>query len=96
MTDECQRFLEHELSRFAGSESEFANYAREHAREWFPSCNSPPEWIHNAEWQFEDGRPMCFVGQVSIPQSAGIFHDEASIFVFANAKGAIKTVLQVS
>lgn len=94
MTDECQDFLNDQLSKFPYSESEFVAFACKHAKEWFLSCNLPPEWIQNAEWQFDEGRPMCFVGQLSILPTVGMFHDEAVIFVFA--KGNVKTIIQIS
>jgi hypothetical protein len=96
MTDDCQDFLSDQFSKFPHSESEFVEFVSVHAKEWFLSCNSPPEWIQNAEWQFDEGRPMCFVGQLLISPATGMFHDEAAIFVFATAKGSVKTVIQIS
>jgi hypothetical protein len=96
LTEECQSFLERKMLEFTGTVEEFTEFVHKHAHVWFRSSAAPPEWIQNAEWQFEDEEPMTFVGQVSICASAGLFHDEAAIFVFASASGTVKTVLQVS
>lgn len=33
----------------------------------FTSLTSPPEWIQGAEWPFEEGEPMIFIGQIETP-----------------------------
>ena len=31
----------------------------------FVSLNSQPEWIQNPDWQFNEGKPMIFIGQLT-------------------------------
>lgn len=53
-------------------------------------------WRQNAEWQFHNHKPMVFVGEIPIPKSAGLYHDDASLFVFISEDGVTKTVVQVT
>jgi|GEM_PF-5861225 len=45
--------------------------------------------------QFHRGKPMVFVGETPIPKAAGLFHDDACVFVFLSDDGVTKCVIQV-
>ena len=56
-----------------------------------------PEWIQEAEWQFADGKPMVFVGQIDVPHAKGVFHDDASFFIFWSPDtGEVRGTIQVA
>lgn len=95
---ESERFFTRLVEAFRGTREELLEHVRAHAPRWFCWIDQPPEWIHGAEWQFgEDGQPMAFAGQLTIPFGVGIFHDEAQVFVFVDLRsGAVKTVTQVA
>jgi hypothetical protein len=63
----------------------------------FRSVSEPPSWIQNPDWQFADGRPMVFVGQIKVSAQAGCFHDDASFYVFWDPEtGETNTLIQVA
>lgn len=94
---ESEQFFETLIEGFQGSEAEFLSYARENVGRWFNSVPAGgPNWMQEAEWQFHNGKPMTFVGEVSIPKAAGLFHDDASVFVFLSEDGVTKSVIQVA
>ena len=63
----------------------------------FRSVGTDPRWIQNPNWQVAGGRPMVFVGQVDVPASAGLFHDDAAFYVFwGPATGEVRGVVQVA
>jgi hypothetical protein len=95
---ESERFFSRLVEGFRGTREELLAVARAEAPNWFRWVSGPPDWIHDAEWQFaENGEPMAFVGQLSIPAGLGVFHDEACLFVFIDlASGEVKTITQVS
>lgn len=96
LTDECELFFENELASFSGSAEDFVVHARTQIHRWFRCVAAYPEWLQNAEWQFDAGKPMMFTGQLAVPRSSGLFHDDAAIFVFVNPSGIIRTVLQIN
>lgn len=96
LTDDCAAFLEEKLSAFSGTHDEFVTCVTRQASQWFRCASVYPAWIQNAEWPFDQGAPMLFVGQLTVPPASRLFHDEATIFVFVNESGTVKTVLQVS
>lgn len=94
---EAEEFLSKYVESFDGSKEELLADLRERTKGWFRSLVSPPRWIHNPAWQFLEGRPMWFVGQIDVPRGAGAFHDEASVFVFiAPDSYSTKVVVQVA
>ena len=65
----------------------FAEWLGARVPEAFPSVGDRPNWIQEAQWPFANARPMTFVGQIDVPASRaqgleGIYHDDASIYVF--------------
>ncbi|EMS71392.1 hypothetical protein [Ruminiclostridium cellobioparum] len=63
----------------------------------FLFLESRPEWIQGSEWQFSEGKPMMFVGQINLsPQKTGL-HDDAVFYVFWDREsGETKTILQIA
>ena len=96
ITADCERFLSDLRTDFQGSDGEFVKYVQANVETWFRVVNSFPAWVQNADWQFHRGKPMVFVGETPIPKAAGLFHDDACVFVFLSDDGVTKCVIQVS
>jgi hypothetical protein len=94
---ECEQFFQAQVKAFTGTRGDFLAYVKRHLPYWFRSVNELPQWIHEAEWQFFDGRPMLFVGQHDVSQDQSGLHDDASLFVFWDPRtGETKTVIQIA
>ncbi|QDU78604.1 hypothetical protein Pla110_03080 [Polystyrenella longa] len=94
---ESERFFENLVDGFQGNQVEFVSFARENVGGWFRSIPiDGPNWIQEAEWQFHNNKPMVFVGEVSIPKSTGLYHDDACLFAFISEDGVTKSVIQVA
>ena len=61
----------------------------------FLLMNKSPEWIQGSDWQFNNGKPMAFVGQLSKGYNVlGISFDMV-FYVFYDPKdGCVKTIIQ--
>ena len=54
-----------------------------------------PEWLQAAEWQFNKGKPMIFVGQIKLPISKDGLTYTSAFYVFWDMRdGEIKTIMQ--
>ncbi len=94
---ESEEFFSGMVTEFTGSREQFLDFVRENLRRWFRTVHTSPQWIQEAEWQFSDGKPMVFVGQIDVPREKGLFHDDASFYVFWNpVTGETKNVIQVA
>ena len=96
VTSDCERFLTEMVKNYTGDKGDIARYIREHVVTWFKAVDAYPEWIQNADWQFHQGRPMVFIGQIPIPKSSELFHDDAIVFVFLSDDGTMRNVIQVA
>jgi hypothetical protein len=93
---ESEQFFEKQAAEFLGEPDEFIEFVRMNLKKWFRIVNERPRWLQEAEWQFDGGVPMTFVGQIDIPKSAGLYHDDAALFVFVSPTGVSKTLIQVA
>lgn len=65
----------------------------------FACLKRRPQWIQGFDWQFSQGLPMVFVGQIDIetdleaqPQ---LFHDDTSFYVFMSlVDNTFKVIMQ--
>lgn len=63
----------------------------------FEVADKKPEWIQDPEWQFNDGRPMIFIGQLEIKHNKIRLHDDAVFYVFLDRESGItKTIIQIA
>lgn len=61
-------------------------------KEAFVSLTKPPKWLQSPEWQFHDGVPMVFVGQLEM---TSMRHDQCYAYVFLDrSTGAYKVIEQ--
>lgn len=70
---------------------------REKVASGFKCLSARPNWIQNPDWPVGKSGPMLFVGQIECPQTAGLFHDDASFYLFFDPEtGERRTMLQVA
>lgn len=63
----------------------------------FEVVDKKPEWIQDPEWQFNNGRPMTFIGQLEIKQDKLKLHDDAIFYLFWDREiGITKTIIQIA
>ena len=63
----------------------------------FEVIDKRPEWIQDPEWQFNNGKPMTFVGQLELEQDKIKLHDDALFYVFWDREtGTTKTIIQIA
>jgi hypothetical protein len=85
------------ISDFSGPEDGLNAWLKIKVREEFCCVAKSPVWIQNPDWQLEAGRPMWFVGQLDVHAARGVFHDDASFYIFWNHEtGNVRGVIQVS
>lgn len=78
------------LSEYSGSEERLAEYLRECIQRDFRVMKHPPRWIQGSEWQFCNGKPMAFAGQLDDEDRGDSF------YIFWDMEsGEIKTIRQL-
>jgi hypothetical protein len=93
---EAEEFFAEIISNFEGTKQELLTFVESQIRTWFQSLSDPPAWIQEAEWQFDGGRPMIFVGQINVAAGT-LFHDDAAFFLFFSPQSGItKSIVQVA
>lgn len=94
---ESEDFFSNIIEQFEGTRKECLDYIKSNLKNWFKFVKKGPDWIQEAEWQFANGKPLVFVGQINIPKETGYFHDDAAFFIFWDTdSGETKTVIQVA
>jgi hypothetical protein len=101
MSVESEQFFRQMLALYEGdTEKEaMATWLDEQIAKSFRAIAESPSWIQGSAWQFFDGKPMLFVGQVDIslkstPTAKEHFHDDTSFYVFIDGKGNSSVVMQ--
>ncbi len=75
------------------SKSASKAWARKRLREMFRYAGKPPRWVQSPNWPIREGRPLVFMGQVTVEN---YFHDRAVLFVFHDPEAEeFVTVAQV-
>ena len=91
---EAESFFTELVGRFDDRDT-CRRFLDDHAAEWFRCLSEPPVWIQEAEWQWEGGKPMVFVGSIDAPM--GTLHDDARFFLFWSPDfGTTKCVIQIA
>ena len=94
--EECSRFFEKIIEKF-DDKDDCLDYIRANVGSWFRTLTKVPDWIQSEDWQFVNGEPMIFVGQINIEPYPRLFHDQAAFYLFWDAKtGLTEVVIQVS
>ncbi len=87
-------YIDRLIKAFASgaSRAERLKMARERIAADFRCLKKRPNWLQDAVWPFEKGKPMIFVGQVDL---ADLRHDDAQLYLFVEADGpAVRTIEQ--
>jgi hypothetical protein len=76
------------------SDAKKTKLIKERLKEYFKYVDKPPKWIQSPDWPIRDGKPLVFVGQLSI-DAPELFHDKGAAYLFFDpANGAFETVAQ--
>jgi hypothetical protein len=76
------------------SDTQKKKLIKERLKEYFKYVDKPPKWIQNPDWPIRDGKPLIFVGQLSI-DAPELFHDKGAAYLFYDpANGEFETVAQ--
>jgi hypothetical protein len=94
---EAETYFTKLLLRYDGPQEDTAlsDWLKQQISEQFISITEKPQWIQNPEWQFANGQPMIFAGQIDISRkSFPFYHDDTSLYIFIGRKVPPKVVIQ--
>lgn len=94
---ELEEYFVRILSGFEGDKTCLREWLQPRIEDAFRRISDAPRWLQGANWQMSTERPMTFIGQVDVPCGAGIFHDDASFYLFFDpTTGQCKSLVQVA
>ena len=79
------------LSNFQGKKEELMSYLSKQIKKDFKFYKKMPEWLQASDWQFHNGRPMCFVGQMEVKVNR---YDYMFYVFWDMVTGITKTIIQ--
>lgn len=83
------------IKKYSGNKSEIRQYFEKMIKREFKFMKERPVWIQGKEWQFYNGKPMIFAGQIDTFVNKNGFSYGISFYVFWDSKyGVTKTVTQ--
>lgn len=92
---ESENYFINMISNYQESDNELETYLREQVKKDFKILEEAPEWIQNADWQYNNGKPMCFVGQIETQSSQKGCSYGMTFYVFWDMEtGETKVVTQ--
>lgn len=84
------------LSKYKDNVENMFVLLRKEVQKDFRVVDKKPIWTQDPEWQFSDGMPMEFIGQIEVKKDKINLHDDAIFYVFWNREtGETKTVIQI-
>lgn len=94
---ESEEYFLNLLSKYQNEGSDLETLIRKQIKKDFRVLDKKPIWIQDPEWQFNNGRPMEFVGQIEIKQEKIRLHDDAIFYIFWDREtGITKTIIQIA
>lgn len=76
------------------SETKKTKIIKDRLKELFKYLDKPPKWIQSPDWPIRDGKPLIFIGQLSV-DAPELFHDRGAAYLFYDpGKGDFETVAQ--
>ena len=76
------------------SETKKTKIIKDRLKELFKYLDKPPKWIQSPDWPIRDGKPLIFIGQLSV-DAPELFHDRGAAYLFYDpGKGNFETVAQ--
>ncbi len=96
---ESEEFFRNLLANYDGPIEGLQEWLAEQLPKYFIAIGERPRWLQGAEWPFDNGSPMVFVGQIDILAEsenfpAELFHDTTSFYVFIGRKYPPVVVIQ--
>jgi len=98
---ESEKFFRNLLAQYNGSSDveSLSEWLNEQIHHWFIALGERPKWIQSSEWQFIDGIPAIFAGQIDVSteeneRASKIFHDDTSFYVFIGKKKPPIVIMQ--
>lgn len=83
------------LSNFQGKNEELMSYLSEQIKKDFKFTKELPKWLQVSDWQFHNGKPMCFVGQMEVKINKNSYMHSLMFYVFWDMDtGITKTITQ--
>ena len=93
---ESEKFFKDLISKYNIKEIDFLDLLRKDIEKLFKVIDKKPEWIQDPEWQFNNGKPMEFIGQLDIKKNKIGLHDDVAFYVFWDRDvGKMKTIMQI-
>ena len=68
--------------KLSWKKEEFMSYLNEQIKEDFKFLEEMPEWMQEQDWQFHNGKPMCFVGQMEVKVDQDNYIHSLMFYVF--------------
>ena len=98
---ESEKFFRELLSKYNGAKDKesVTAWLNEQISNSFIALGERPRWIQSCEWQFIDGIPAIFAGQIDVSaqdskKASQIFHDDISFYVFIGKKKPPIVIMQ--
>jgi hypothetical protein len=98
---ESEQFFRNLLAQYNGliETESITHWLNEQVVHWFLALGERPKWIQSCEWQFVDGVPAVFAGQIDVATqnsevASQIFHDDTSFYVFIGKKKPPIVIMQ--
>ena len=98
---ESEKFFRNLLAQYNGSSDveSITTWLNEQVSHWFIALGERPNWIQSSEWQFIDGVPAIFAGQIDVSAqnsevASKVFHDDTSFYVFIGKKKPPIVIMQ--
>ena len=96
-SDDAETFFNTLLSKYDGplDRQSLVDWLNHQLSTLFVCVGERPHWIQSPDWQFANGKPMVFAGQIDISQKAfPFYHDDTSLYVFIASKTEPQVVIQ--
>lgn len=98
---ESEKFFRELLVKYNGAKDNesVTIWLNEQISNSFIALGARPRWIQNCEWQFIDGAPAIFAGQIDVStrdnqMASQVFHDDTSFYVFIGKKTPPIVIMQ--
>ncbi len=98
---ESENFFRNLLAQYKSSSDieSLSKWLSEQIDHWFVALGKRPKWVQSSEWQFLDGIPAVFVGQIDVStedneRASKVFHDDTSFYVFIGKKKPPIVIMQ--
>lgn len=63
-SNESEVYFSNLISCYNGKKDELSSYLKAQVKTDFKVLKEFPDWLQSADWQFNRGKPMCFVGDM--------------------------------